>query len=506
MDIISKALASIEPGEDDADTPYGSFHVILSAESKDRDGDVLRHDEWEDLPDWINFDIDHAMSVEKTVGSGVPTIEDDGCLHVRGTYASTALGQLVRTLVKEKHVRNTSVTFMSTKTEKDGKSVVKRELLNGAFVAVPSNRDAVVLDSKGIGVDIETKAGARNNAADKKSIQAIHDHAAALGASCAEAQNADTGEMDGANKAPSPFVVDVTGSIDVESLSKAFAEAVERNPLHVGRLMVLPQAKPAEKTATLYVAKALANSVEDLQARISDALCDIYERGNPSAWVYVQATFLDEGGKSGTVVYCLNGDSMSRTFEDDGSQVMLGDKVTDVTIITTVVPEGDGSNDDDQKAVEPSSVEAKSVVNTPWDGSASRFTIEQWRASCLIGPATESDSKDDYKLPVKEPNGDVNSNAVHAAAAALAGGRGGVDAPTDEKKAAARKLLALYRQIGDDAPDSLLELAGESPKDDSQKSADPASADVKSAGAGSADEEIAVRARALALRAQALSL
>jgi hypothetical protein len=105
---------------------------------------------------------------------------------------------------------------------------------------------------------------------------------------------------------------------------------------------------------------------------------------------------------------------------------------------------------------------------------------------------------------VKEPNGDVNSNAVHAAAAALAGGRGGVDAPDDVKKAAAKKLISLYGQLKEDAPDSILELAGESPKDDS-KSADTAAADVKSAAAASADEEIQLRARALQIATQALA-
>ena len=508
MNVLSKAVATIEPGIDDGDTPFGSFHVILSAESKDRDGDVLRSDEWEDLPSWINFDIDHAMSVEKTVGSGVPTIEDDGCLHVRGTYASTDLAQDVRKLVNEKHVRNTSVTFMSTKTEKDGKTVTKRELLNGAFVAVPSNRDAIVLESKAM--DVTAKAGARNSANDKKRIQAIHDVAAELGASCAAEESADTGEMDGANKSTSAVEAMGRPQLDEEEFAKAVEEAVEKAKAQIVAAAASPAPPAGAKTTTTYVTKALANSVEDLQARISDALCDIYERANPSAWVYVQATFLDDGGKSGTVVYCLNGDSLSRTFTDDGSQVTLGDKVTDVTIITTIVPEGDGS-DNDEKAVEPAAVEAKSVTDAEWDGSASRFTLEQYRASTLIHPAEPSDDKNDYKLPVKEPNGSVNSNAVHAAAGALAGARGGLTGVTaEQKEQAAKTMVGLYRnQLKEDPPDSLLKLAGESPEGDDSKSADPASADTKdvSADAGSADEDPnSLRARALLIELQAQAL
>ena len=95
-----------------------------------------------------------------------------------------------------------------------------------------------------------------------------------------------------------------------------------------------------------------------------------------------------------------------------------------------------------------------------WDGDAARFTPEQWRASTLIDTGEGApDSKDRYKLPVKEPSGAVNRNAVHAAAAALAGGRGGVDAPPAAKKSAARKLVRLYAEMKEDAPPSLKRMA-----------------------------------------------
>jgi hypothetical protein len=67
------------------------------------------------------------------------------------------------------------------------------------------------------------------------------------------------------------------------------------------------------------------------------------------------------------------------------------------------------------------------------------------------------------KLPVREPRsmgGNLNRAAVIAATAVLAGGRGGVDAPPDEKRAAARKLLGYYRaQLQQDPPESLVRLA-----------------------------------------------
>lgn len=167
----------------------GAFEVILSAPTLDRDGDTLKADEWKQpLPEHITFDTDHGMSVAATVGSGVPRIDEEtGNLVVAGTYSSLPRAQEVRTLVNEGHIRTTSVAFMTEKTQKDGKTVATRELLNGAFVAVPSNREALVLSSKGF------KAGARNSAADLAAIQGIHDHAATLGADCSAAKATSRG-------------------------------------------------------------------------------------------------------------------------------------------------------------------------------------------------------------------------------------------------------------------------------------------------------------------------
>lgn len=166
----------------------GSFEVVLSTADKDRDGDELAMEDWKQpLPEHITFDMDHGMSVEKTIGSGVPSIED-GRLIVRGTYSSLPRAQEVRTLVKEGHIRTTSVAFASEKVTKDGKTRTQRELLNGAFVAIPANPKAVVLSAK---------AGARNSAADQKHIQAAHDSLVAAGADCAPMD--DTGATEGAD-------------------------------------------------------------------------------------------------------------------------------------------------------------------------------------------------------------------------------------------------------------------------------------------------------------------
>ena len=149
--IITKAAATVTPVE--SENPNGEFDVILSTNDLDRDGDNLNPDEWKQpLPEHITFDSDHGMSVATTVGSGKPFINDAGQLQVRGTYASTDHAQNTRKLVSEGHIRNVSVAYLERKAKsKDAKP--ERELLNGAFVAVPANPKAVVLASKSVTTD-----------------------------------------------------------------------------------------------------------------------------------------------------------------------------------------------------------------------------------------------------------------------------------------------------------------------------------------------------------------
>lgn len=208
----------------------GSFEVILSAQTKDRDGDTLLKDGWKlPLPEHITFDSDHGMTVEKTVGSGVPRIdEESGNLIVSGTYSSLPRAQEVRTLVNEGHIRTTSVAFMSEKSQKDGATVSVRELLNGAFVAIPSNREALVLSSKGL------KAGARNSKADAEKVQGIHDHAASLGADCGQksfakkdAEDAvDPGETAQATDAAIDEALALLEGVDLTSLPAEVQQAI----------------------------------------------------------------------------------------------------------------------------------------------------------------------------------------------------------------------------------------------------------------------------------------
>lgn len=173
FDIAVKAL--------DSDDPNGAFEAILSAPTKDRDGEVVAAKAFEPLPERIHIDHDHGMSVLSTVGSGRP-FYDGELLKIQGVYASTARAQEVRALVAEGHITKMSVAFMDAKREvKDGvPHVVTAELLNAAFVAVPANRDAAVTAAKAA-----LKVGARNSGKDSERLQQIHDLAVDNGAACA---------------------------------------------------------------------------------------------------------------------------------------------------------------------------------------------------------------------------------------------------------------------------------------------------------------------------------
>lgn len=129
----------------------GTFEATLSVSTLDRDGEIVDIGAFEPLPARINIDVDHAMSVEKTIGSGVPYY-DNGVLKIKGTFASTPLGQMVRTLVVEGHIDSMSVAYMNAVYETDEKTGVphlrKGELLNAGIVGIPANREALITASK----------------------------------------------------------------------------------------------------------------------------------------------------------------------------------------------------------------------------------------------------------------------------------------------------------------------------------------------------------------------
>jgi hypothetical protein len=147
------------------------------------------------------------------------------------------------------------------------------------------------------------------------------------------------------------------------------------------------------------------------------------------------------------------GGDMTTMTATNGTFFVLNDDLADIGTLKIDAPSVLSSN------------ALVAVSDKPWSQfSASDYSIEQWRRACLLKmPGGDPNAKSTYKLPVREPGGALNRNGVHAAAAALAGARGGVNAPAEAKAAAKRKLRGLYRQLGEDPPESLAaDLAGDS--------------------------------------------
>lgn len=99
----------------------------------------------------------------------------------------------------------------------------------------------------------------------------------------------------------------------------------------------------------------------------------------------------------------------------------------------------------------------------PW-GSVSESDYaspEAFCAACLIDMNEGSGAKvkEKCKLPVKEPGGATNRNALRAASAALAGARGGVQASPEMKKMAAKRLMRMMGEAEMEAGDSLKMMA-----------------------------------------------
>jgi phage head maturation protease len=178
---MSRRYAYCEVKSLEGENPNGEFEAILSAATLDRDGEIIDARAFHPLPERIPIDIDHGMTVATTVGSGTPYYDGD-VLKIKGTFSSIDRAQELRTLVAEGHIASMSVTFMDADRQKgdDGLPHIKSaELLNAAFVPIPSNREATVLVAKAFApTDAEIKA----TKADR--LQNIHDLAVLNGASC----------------------------------------------------------------------------------------------------------------------------------------------------------------------------------------------------------------------------------------------------------------------------------------------------------------------------------
>jgi hypothetical protein len=92
------------------------------------------------------------------------------------------------------------------------------------------------------------------------------------------------------------------------------------------------------------------------------------------------------------------------------------------------------------------------VSDKPWsDFTQADYTPEQWKRACILHRADPAEPKSNHGLPIKEPGGALNRNAVHAAASRF----NQVSAPAEAKAKAKSALRGAYKQIGEEPPDAL---------------------------------------------------
>jgi len=99
-------------------------------------------------------------------------------------------------------------------------------------------------------------------------------------------------------------------------------------------------------------------------------------------------------------------------------------------------------------------------VNTAWTSPEADLSADDYCAVCLIDENEgEEKVKGLCKLPVRAtPNGPYNVNAIYAAAGAH--GILGVKASPDAKRKAAKKIVNLYGEMKEEAPEGVKRIAG----------------------------------------------
>jgi hypothetical protein len=203
--MTKRATALVSPASDDGS---GEFDAILSTPSVDRDGESLASHSWKQpLPARIAITTDHTGSVADVVASGEPYLASDGSLRLKGRFAATEKGQQVRQLVVAGDINALSVEFLRSRSA-DGQPI--HELTAASFVLLPANTDAVVLSAKSFSERLARVIKSASEGGDGAMVQAIHDAAGHLGASCIVvevpveddlSEDGEDGADDGANKA-----------------------------------------------------------------------------------------------------------------------------------------------------------------------------------------------------------------------------------------------------------------------------------------------------------------
>lgn len=174
---MNKSFVLAEVKTVDSKEPSGEFEAIISAPTLDRDGEVIDAGAFRKGPGGLPASIPiHAFhDFNDPIGRGTPEYRDD-VLYVRGTFASTARAQEIRSLVAEGVIANMSVGFMAPEREaKDGVThILAAELLEASFVSVSSNREAAVLAVKAVDVKAGRTLSAKNESTLRQAADLIN--------------------------------------------------------------------------------------------------------------------------------------------------------------------------------------------------------------------------------------------------------------------------------------------------------------------------------------------
>ena len=113
--------------------------------------------------------------------------------------------------------------------------------------------------------------------------------------------------------------------------------------------------------------------------------------------------------------------------------------------------------DEETKSVLPFHANSPLPEDEPWDAGAEvkKAEINDLKMMCAWFDSTNPDVKSSYKLPHHKCNSSYNVvwNGVKAAMGALLGARGGVDIPTNDRKAVYNHLAKHYAQFDKEPPD-----------------------------------------------------
>lgn len=101
---------------------------------------------------------------------------------------------------------------------------------------------------------------------------------------------------------------------------------------------------------------------------------------------------------------------------------------------------------------------AEQVSDKPWsDFSQSDYTDDQWYRATILHRNGDSRTKSDNGLPIREPDGTLNRNGVHAAAARF----NQTEGPAEAKAAAAAALRGAYTTLGEEPPEQVAQAAAD---------------------------------------------